>query len=113
MNVSPLPSQTKHPAFLRFGVPIPCGIAIDFGSELFKLVTNYESTHLWFDIREHLFHLSDAWDLLLALAFCITIIAMGTLAVEKWGDRRPAVKTALLIGSLTLTAMFLPPFGGK
>jgi hypothetical protein len=94
-------------------VPFACGVAIDYGSELFNWVTNYESTHLFFDIREHLFHPSDAWDLLLALGFCIAIIALATLAIEKWGDRRPAVKTTLLIASLALGAVFLPQLGGK
>jgi hypothetical protein len=104
---------TNRPAIVRYGVPIACGIAIDYGSDLFKLVARYERANLWFDIRERLFHLSDAWDLLLAIAFCVGMIAAGTVAMEKWGDPRPAVKTALLIGSLMIIGMFLPQFGGK
>ena len=113
MNATVLPSAPSRPAILRYGVPIACGIAIDYGADLFKVVTRYEKANLWFDLREHLFHLNDAWDLLLAIAFCAAMIAIGTVAMEKWGDPRPAVKTALLIGSLTIIAMFLPRFGGK
>ena len=94
MNATPLPSQTKHAAFLRFGVPIACGMAIDYGSDLFQLVTRYERANLWFDMREHLFHLSEKWDVLLALTFCVAMIALGTLAMEKWAYPRPAVRTA-------------------
>jgi hypothetical protein len=111
--VSADPSPMKHPWPVRLGVPVLCGVAIDYGSDLFKLVTGYESTHLWFDLREGLFHLRDAWDLTLALAFCVTIIALGTLAVERWGDPRPGVKTALLIGSLTIIGVFFHPFAGR
>jgi hypothetical protein len=112
VNATPLPSQTKHAAFLRLGVPIACGIAIDYGSDLFKLVTRYERANLWFDMLEHLIHPSDAWGVLLALTFCVAMIALGTLAMEKWGDSRPAVKTALLIGSLTIIGVFLRPVAG-
>jgi hypothetical protein len=41
------------------------------------------------------------------------MIALGTPARKKWGDPRPTVKTALLIGSLTIIGVFLHPFAGK
>ncbi len=107
------PSMMKYPWPVRLGVPLLCGIAIDYGSDLFKLVTGYESTHLWFDLTHGLFHLQDAWDLLLALVFCVAIIAMGTLAIERWGDPRPGVKTMLLVGSLTVIGVFFHPWGGR
>ena len=113
MSADPMPFQMKYPAFVRFGVPIVCGIAIDYGSDLVKVVTRYATMDLPFYVQQHVFHLDDVWDLLLGLVFCVTTITVGTLAIEKWGDPRPAVRTALLIGSLTIVGMFFHPFPCK
>ncbi len=64
VNAIPLPPQTKHPGFVRYGVLLVCGFAIGYGSDLFKPVTKHESTHIWFDAREGPFHGWDAWNLL-------------------------------------------------
>lgn len=89
-------------------VPILAGILVDGASEFLKLVAHGITTQLRDFIQWRIGRWNGLFDAPLALGFCIGLLVLATLLLEKFVDPRPWVRNALLVLSLVIVGALEP-----
>jgi hypothetical protein len=89
-------------------VPILAGILVDGASEFLKVVAHGATTE-WKDyLQWRLGNWSTLFDVPFALGFCVALLVLATLLLDKSVDPRPWVRNVLLVLSLVIVGALEP-----
>jgi hypothetical protein len=86
----------------RFGVPLVVGILVDGASELLKFAAHHQRQDFEY------FSLRDVPSALFLWLLAIALVGFSAFLLEKFSDRKPLIRTVLLVLSLTLVGALDP-----